>query len=67
MNCKLFLELTDHEKAVYMAELIHCCQSDNNLFVSGEMIIAMGKNKGLFENVKIGHNAISEPTKTNEP
>lgn len=53
MNCEEFLKLDDFQKSVYMASLIHVCQSDSSLFKSGEQLIMIGKRKGLFEGVKI--------------
>lgn len=53
MNCPDFLKLDDFEKSMYLASLIHVCQSDASLFKSGAELIELGRRKGLFDNVKI--------------
>lgn len=53
MNCDKFLALEEHEKAVYMASLIHCCQSNDDFFERGEKLIEAGHKKGLFKGIKI--------------
>ena len=69
MNCEEFLAMDDFDRAMYMASLIHCCQSDSALFKSGAELITLGKRKGLFDNVKIfpQHNHAPEgaATRTN--
>lgn len=65
MNCNEFLKLDNYEQSQYMAELIHCCQSDDELFRIGAQLIETGKNKGLFDRVKIGNQSINnEKTET---
>lgn len=66
MNCTKFLSLEEHEKAVYMASLIHVCQSDDAFFERGEKLIAAGHRKGLFKGIKLfphapDQNNITEP------
>lgn len=58
MNCKSFLNLSDWDKAEYMASLIHACQSDEAIFLSGKEMIDLGKRKGLFDKVKFGSDAL---------
>jgi hypothetical protein len=53
MNCQEFLDMDDFDRAMYMASLIHCCQSNSDLFKSGAELIALGKRKGLFDNIKL--------------
>lgn len=53
MNCEEFIELSEIDKAVYMASLIHVCQSDTAIFKNGKDLIALGKRKGLFDGIKI--------------
>jgi hypothetical protein len=53
MNCEEFLKLDDFDKSMYMASLIHVCQSDDSLFKSGAELINLGRKRGLFDNVKI--------------
>ena len=53
MNCNKFLALEEHEKAVYMASLIHVCQSNNDFFERGEKLIEAGHKKGLFKGIKL--------------
>ena len=61
MNCEEFLAMDDFDRAMYMASLIHVCQSDSDLFKSGASLIALGKRKGLFDNVKLFPNHQHEP------
>jgi hypothetical protein len=65
MNCEEFLCLSEFDKSLYLASLIHVCQSDDSLFRSGADLIALGKRKGLFDGVKIFPQHISEPTGEN--
>lgn len=53
MNCTKFLSLEEHEKAVYMASLIHVCQSDDEFFERGDKLIEAGRKKGLFKGIKL--------------
>lgn len=53
MNCEKYLSLEEHEKAVYMASLIHVCQSNDTFFEAGEKLIERGHKKGLFNGVKL--------------
>lgn len=53
MNCKQFLDLEEYDKAVYMASLIHVCQSDDEYFTKGQQLIDEGHKKGLFKGIKL--------------
>jgi len=53
MNCENFLELSEWEQSLYLASLIHVCQSDNVLFKIGKDVIELGRKRGLFDGVKI--------------
>jgi hypothetical protein len=55
MNCEEFLKLPLYQQSIYMASLIHACISDDANFKSGQELIRIGKQKGLFDDVKIGH------------
>lgn len=52
------LSLDGLEQSQYMASLIHACISDDELFDEGMTLIEKGQQKGLFENVKLGHHNI---------
>jgi len=52
-NCTEFQNLTPRERADYLGELIHSCQSDSVLYELGKKIIRQAKKKGLFEGVVI--------------
>lgn len=53
MLCKNYDKLGHFEKIVYIGELLHACQSDDNFFNQGESIIKSAKKMGLFEGVVI--------------
>jgi hypothetical protein len=53
MLCKNYDKLGHFEKIVYIGELLHACQSDDNFFNQGEVIIQSAKKIGLFEGVVI--------------
>ena len=53
MNCDKFLALEEHQKAVYMASLIHVCQSSDIFFERGEKLITAGHKQGLFKGIKL--------------
>jgi hypothetical protein len=59
MNCEKFLALDDYAQSQYLAELIHACTNDDTLFLMGQQVIEEGKKNGLFERVKIGHQAVN--------
>lgn len=61
MNCEEFLKLSNYQQSIFMASLIHTCISDNANFQSGLELIELGKRKGLFEDVKIGHEQVFTP------
>ena len=52
-NCEKYIELTPVEKARYIGELLHVCQSDDTMYQLGLKLIEQGKFKGLFEGVEI--------------
>jgi hypothetical protein len=55
MICETFDKLTTKEKKEYIGALVHSVQSNDELFQIGKEIIEQGKQKGLFEGVKILH------------
>lgn len=63
MNCQTFIKLDDFEQALYLASLIHVCQSDEELFKKGTELIAAGKKKGLLERVKFSGTIYQESEK----
>ena len=62
MNCDKFLALEEHEKAVYMASLIHVCQSSDIFFERGEKLIAAGHKQGLFKGIKLFPHSTEQTT-----
>jgi hypothetical protein len=64
MKCESLLKLSDYDQAVYMANLIHTCISDEANFKSGLELVRLGKLKGLFDDVKIGHREVYKDTQT---
>jgi hypothetical protein len=61
MNCTEFVELEDFDRAMYLASLIHVCQSDSALFKNGLDLIALGKRKGLLDKVEFFPDHLKEP------
>jgi hypothetical protein len=53
MLCKNYEQLGHFEKIVYIGELLHACQSDNDFFNMGKTIIESAKKCGIFEGVVI--------------
>ena len=53
MLCKNYEQLGHFEKIVYIGELLHACQSDNDFFNMGKTIIESAKKCGIFEGVII--------------
>jgi hypothetical protein len=53
MNCNEFLELSPLEKSNLIGSVVHCLQSDAELFKMAIELAQRGKEKGLFEKVKI--------------
>jgi len=62
MNCEKFMALDDNAKSVYIGRLVHCCQSNDELFEIGKNIINAGIIMGLFEGVKIGIEELGKDT-----
>lgn len=61
MNGIHYINLTPKEKSEFVGQLVHSCQSDENLFSMGEEIIKLAQRRGLFENV-----VFNPEQKTNE-
>ncbi len=59
MNCEKFLALDELDKVHFLASVIHCVQSNDELFGQGLRMIEAGKKSGLFENVKIGRDLLN--------
>jgi hypothetical protein len=53
MNCEEFMVLSEMEKAIFIGQLVHVCQSDPVLFEAGKKLIERGERKGLFKGVKL--------------
>lgn len=66
MVCKKFEELTPAQKVMYIGEIVHCCQSDDQMFEFGEQIVKMGVMKGLFDGVKIGMEVTHNPAESTD-
>jgi hypothetical protein len=52
-NCENYMNLSHIERIRFMVELIHVCQSDDDLFYDAAVLIDAGRAKGLFEGVKV--------------
>ena len=60
MLCSEYEKLTTIEKVIFIGELQHACQSDNELFEMANKLLSLAIVKGLFKNVTIlPHNNIS--------
>jgi hypothetical protein len=66
MVCTKFKNLEDDKRVLYQAQLLHVAQSDDELFGLGELLIARGRDKGLFEGVKFGNEIYNEPALTTD-
>lgn len=53
MICKNYDSLSHVQKIVYVGELIHSCQSDDELFLMGLSLIELARQRGLLEGVVI--------------
>ena len=53
MLCNNYNNLSHVNKIIYIGELLHAVQSDDDLFDLGNLIICNTKDKGLFEGVVI--------------
>jgi hypothetical protein len=53
MICKNYDSLSHVQKIVYVGELLHSCQSDNELFLMGLALIDLARQKGLLDGVVI--------------
>jgi len=53
MICKKYDSLSHFEKIVYVGELLHACQSDDELFELGNEIVFIAKMKGIMKGVII--------------
>ena len=60
MLCKNYEQLGHFEKVVYIGELLHACQSDDDFFNKGKSIIESAKKNGVFEGVTILPDIIKE-------
>lgn len=54
MQSPNFLTLIEYERWEYQAELLHAATNDDALFKMGQEMIALGRRKGLFDNIKFG-------------
>lgn len=53
MICKKYDSLSHFEKVIYVGELLHACQSNDELYALGKDIIELARLKGLMNGVKI--------------
>jgi hypothetical protein len=53
MICKHYDSLSHVQKIVYVGELLHSCQSDDELFLMGLALIDLARQKGLLNGVVI--------------
>lgn len=53
MLCKNYEQLGHFDKVLYIGELLHACQSDDDFFNMGKTIIESAKKCGVFEGVTI--------------
>jgi hypothetical protein len=53
MLCKNYEQLGHFDKVLYIGELLHACQSDDDFFNQGKSIIQSAKKMGIFEGVII--------------
>lgn len=68
MICKNYDSLSHMQKIVYVGELLHSCQSDDDLFLMGLSLIELARQKGLLDGVIIlpETNEINETNETNQ-
>ena len=52
-NCKEYQDLLPKEKAEFIGMLVHCVQSDSELFETGQRLIKKAIKKKLFEGIVI--------------
>lgn len=52
-NCKKFMELSDRDQVIYIAEVLHAIRSNDLCFEEGKKIIRAGYKRGAFNGVKI--------------
>lgn len=53
MLCKNYDSLSHFEKVIFIGELIHACQFDDEMFEIGKNLIEKAKNKGTLDGVVI--------------
>lgn len=53
MICKNYDSLSHVQKIVYVGELLHSCQSDDELFLMGLSLIELARQRGLLDGVVI--------------
>lgn len=52
-NCSKFMALSEVDKVIFAAELLHVAQSDDVLFERAKNLIQSGYKRGAFNGVKI--------------
>jgi hypothetical protein len=60
MNCPEYIELEPNEQSLMIGQIVHALQTDTNIFKSCQDLIALAYRKGVYDNVKIGHEQISK-------
>lgn len=53
MLCKKYNDLGHFEKVIYIGELLHSCQCDDELFDMGKKLIEKARQKGTLDGVVI--------------
>lgn len=53
MLCDRYQNLSHLQKVEFIGQLVHACQSDNDLLKMGEKIILLAQQKGVLDGVKI--------------
>lgn len=53
MICDKYDSLSHMQKIVYVGELLHSCQSDDDIFLMGLSLIELARQKGLLDGVII--------------
>lgn len=53
MLCDKYMRLSPQERSLFIGNLLHAAQSDDNIFQSAEELINLAERKGLFDGVTI--------------
>lgn len=58
MSKTIFTELPINEQDIMMAQLNHAIRNDHNCLDAAYELLGLAESKGLFDNVKFGHEAV---------